>query len=350
MSRQNFPFASRDTLQRFGFVPLLLAALVLAAALPGATAARIVQEPVEVAPQRNNVLAQALPNCPAPAANQVVVYAGYDFTAQCAVKNIGGYPNPESLGLPTGIRSLRVGSSVHAVVYGNDYYQHPGWTDSIYSDKGEVGNDIVSGQSLQVRPNPECQRAQEGQVVMFAQPDFWGECETHGLGLYPNPGLMGLGANSLSSLQVGDGVHAVICREDGYGGICQVFYPGELPRLTGTLLGNNTANSMHIRPNDCPQPSGNQVTIYQEAHYWGECRVKNIGDYSNPAEMGLPNDSLSSIQVGWNVEAVVCRDDDFKGACETFRSDVRDFRGTYQDPRGTRVGNDHASSLRVRER
>jgi len=64
------------------------------------------------------------------------------------------------------------------------------------------------------------------------------------------------------------------------------------------------------------------------------------GNFPTPQSMGLANDSVSSIMVGANVEVVLCADNDFQGACETFGSN-NDFLGN------TSVGNDNVSSMRV---
>lgn len=68
-------------------------------------------------------------------------------------------------------------------------------------------------------------------------------------------------------------------------------------------------------------PLENQVTFYQHPDYRGKCATKNIGDYSNSASLGIPNDKMSSVRVGRNVQVELCRDAGYRGTCELFSHD-----------------------------
>lgn len=95
-------------------------------------------------------------------------------------------------------------------------------------------------------------------------------------------------------------------------------------------------------PPSC-NPTADQVALYVDANYSGNCVVKNIGQYSNPSAIGLPNDSISSIKVGGNVRAILCRDDNYGGVCETFYGDDPDLSNNS-------IGNDQVSSAKVEQR
>lgn len=92
-------------------------------------------------------------------------------------------------------------------------------------------------------------------------------------------------------------------------------------------------------PPSC-NPTADQVALYIDANYSGDCVVKNIGQYSNPSAIALPNDSISSIKVGGNVRAILCRDDNYGGGCETFYGDDPDLSNNS-------IGNDQVSSAKV---
>jgi hypothetical protein len=90
-------------------------------------------------------------------------------------------------------------------------------------------------------------------------------------------------------------------------------------------------------------PSANQVALFMDINFSGQCVVKGVGDYANPSAIGLPNDSISSVRLGSNAQAVLCHDDNYGGGCEIFTSDDSDLRNNS-------IGNDQVSSIRVRSR
>ncbi|MGQ9494041.1 MAG: peptidoglycan DD-metalloendopeptidase family protein [Anaerolineae bacterium] len=89
-------------------------------------------------------------------------------------------------------------------------------------------------------------------------------------------------------------------------------------------------------------PSADQIALFVDADYHGQCVVKGIGEYPDSGSIGLPNDSISSIKVGANVRAILCRDNGY-GGCETFTND---------DPNlsDNTIGNDSVSSVKVERR
>ena len=93
-----------------------------------------------------------------------------------------------------------------------------------------------------------------------------------------------------------------------------------------------------------PPPSCNynadQIALFVDTSYRGQCVVKAIGEYPNPSSIGLPNDSISSVKVGGNVRAVLCRDDNYEGGCEAFSSDDPDLSNNS-------IGDNQVSSVKV---
>lgn len=89
-------------------------------------------------------------------------------------------------------------------------------------------------------------------------------------------------------------------------------------------------------------PNPDQVALFEHGGYGGNCQVFNKGDYPNPGAMGFPNDTASSVKVGGNVKAILCKDDNY-GGCEEFNGDD----GNLGD---NGIGDNQVSSLKVQDR
>ncbi len=88
---------------------------------------------------------------------------------------------------------------------------------------------------------------------------------------------------------------------------------------TGGTTGGTTA-PVPIPPACVPGPS--EVSFFVDQDFRGSnCVVKGIGTYNNPGEIGLANDSISSIRVGANVKARVCNNADMNSPCEEITKD-----------------------------
>ncbi|MDI3465263.1 MAG: VCBS repeat-containing protein [Nitrospira sp.] len=88
------------------------------------------------------------------------------------------------------------------------------------------------------------------------------------------------------------------------------------------------------------EPSADQASFYTDANFRGSCVVRDVGEFPNAEAIGLPNDSISSLRVGANVQVIVCKDTNFGGDCIRLDRDV-----SFLNDR--RVGNDAVTSLRV---
>jgi murein DD-endopeptidase MepM/ murein hydrolase activator NlpD len=107
-----------------------------------------------------------------------------------------------------------------------------------------------------------------------------------------------------------------------------------LQRYTSQNAGGGTSTC------STPSPNHDQIGLYQHDNYCGAYKILGIGEYPNPAAMGFPNDQLSSVKVGADVSATLCRDDNYSGGCVTLFSDNPVLRSTS-------VGNDQVSSVKV---
>lgn len=106
--------------------------------------------------------------------------------------------------------------------------------------------------------------------------------------------------------------------------------------------GNQAIEILTTPPVTC-NPNVDQVSLYVDSDYGGQCATKGIGDYTSSSAIGLPNDSISSIRVGSNVKATLCKDDNYGGGCE-------DFTGDDANLSDNSVGNDQVSSAKVQPR
>ncbi len=82
------------------------------------------------------------------------------------------------------------------------------------------------------------------------------------------------------------------------------------------------------------------VTIYEHCDFRGKSQTLKPGEYSSLRGIGFGNDSVSSIRVPRGNEAVIYRDDDFRGSYARIDKDIRCFDKQW---------NDEASSISVRE-
>lgn len=90
-------------------------------------------------------------------------------------------------------------------------------------------------------------------------------------------------------------------------------------------------------------PNSDQVALFTSYSYSDSCVLRNIGEYATPWDIGLPNDSISSVRVGSNVRVVLYEHNGYLGRSEVFGADISNIRGSY-------VGDDMVSSLRVESR
>jgi hypothetical protein len=65
--------------------------------------------------------------------------------------------------------------------------------------------------------------------------------------------------------------------------------------------------------NHCGFPGPDQVIIYQHTNRGDACQVLGLGGYPTSSSFGLPNNSISAIDVGSNVRAVLYQDAHFSG-------------------------------------
>ena len=65
--------------------------------------------------------------------------------------------------------------------------------------------------------------------------------------------------------------------------------------------------------NNCGFPGPDQVIIYQHTNRGGVCQVLGLGNYPTSSSFGLPEGSISAVDVGSNVRAVLYEHGNFRG-------------------------------------
>jgi WD40 repeat protein len=113
-------------------------------------------------------------------------------------------------------------------------------------------------------------------------------------------------------------------------------------QATATARAQATAQVRAAVADSCI-PDADQVALFVDSEYSGQCMVKGIGQYSNPGAIGLPNDSISSVMIGVNVQAALYEHDDYQGRSEVFTSSDSDLRSNT-------IGEDVVSSVKVQWR
>jgi hypothetical protein len=286
-----------------------------------------------------------------------VLYVGYGVGMRCAVHElrldgqwtdanlsaITGAPPAQCPG--TGAFGYVRGDGVTAIVYKERDNNNPGhriieltlrdtegWTlhDMTANTLGQYSSEAPSA----IYPGVSCTPT-DGQIVIYWDVYFTGKCVSKGVGRYPNPSLIGLNNDSVSSIKVGANVKVTFCEHDDFAGNCETAV-SDVPDMTVSTVGNDQVSSMRIH---C-DPDGNQVALYIDVDYGGQCVFKTVGDYLTPTAIGLPNDAISSVRIGSDVRLLLCRDDNLGGICDTIKQDDANLFDNA-------VGNDQVSSFRV---
>ncbi len=189
---------------------------------------------------------------------------------------------------------------------------------------------------LQLGPAPD-------EIWVFQDFDFQGRWNVLPIGNYVNSTQIDMPEDSISSVMVGTKVRAYLCSDPGLNGTCGVFVPvpNHHPNLSNNTIGNDTVSSIRVEPltNSC-SPGPNQVTIFMHFDFQAPCQTLEVGDYNNANAFNLPDNGVSSIQVGSNVQASLCQNNYLTGTCETFNYNDNNLSDNT-------IGNDTLSSISV---
>lgn len=362
-------------------------------------------------------------NC-RPNANQIAVFEHSGYKGKCAVRNVGNYPSARSFGLPNdSISSVIIGQNVFAVLYEHNNYsgkkQTFSRTDTTLANNS-IGNDAVSsirvirknysppnenyrqcaieGRRCSFRgtgtvafgingkfkykrnvagniacnkqtfgdpfagiakrcyylpqrtetstPTAQSCRPNANQIAIFYDSNYRGRCRVRDVGNYPSARSIGLPNDSISSIVVGSNVGAMLCKDVNYKGTCETYRSND-SFLGNNSIGNDQVSSIRVfrkanRPSTSQscRPNSNQIAVFVGTRYSGRCVTRNAGSYANARAIGLPNDTISSIRVGSNVRALVCRDINYRGSCYN-------INGNESNLSQRQIGQNQISSIKV---
>ncbi len=179
------------------------------------------------------------------------------------------------------------------------------------------------------------------EVVVFENPNYTGKCAKMKIGAYANPAAMKIANDSISSIKVGSLVRAVAFEHIDFAGDVSGFSVDN-PNLATDPIGDNRISSMKVelKPKTGCNPRPNEIAVFEDANYGGQCMIHNAGNFRGAVEMGLPLDVISSVKVGNLMRVVFYRDEFFTGAAGAYTANDP-WLG--DDP----IGNDTVSSFQV---
>ena len=181
------------------------------------------------------------------------------------------------------------------------------------------------------------------QAAVFVDSSYGGACVVKGVGEYLSPEAIGLPNDSVSSIKVGSGANVRLCENANLTSPC-FYYSADDDRLGYfDSLGDNTLSSMKVEgggPTTGCVPGEREVAFFVDENYQGTCIIRGVGRYDDPAALGLPNDTISSVRLGARANVRICANNNNDSPCDQFESDRADLTATT-------VQNNTASSAEV---
>lgn len=196
----------------------------------------------------------------------------------------------------------------------------------------------LASQTFDCRPGPD-------EVAFFDDSNFHGACKSLGIGEYQTAFDMNMANDSISSIRVGSGVQTLVCQDGSFEGKCELI-TGDDPNLGNNTIGHDRISSAKVQVRGSSttcRPSADQAAFFQNSNFGGACEVRGVGQYGSAIKIGVRNDSISSVRVGANVQAVLCRDTGFGGDCELLQGDDANLSNN-------KIGGDSLSSAKVQIR
>jgi len=198
-----------------------------------------------------------------------------------------------------------------------------------------------------------CDTLKPGQAAFFEHGKYKGACVVRKIGRYSNSRAVGIGNDKISSIKVGSRTQVRLCKDNNFRGGCKTY-----TRSTPSLGRMNDKTSSAIIDRIIPtkntsvrcKPNANQVAVYEDINFKGACAVLGVGNYKNSSEIGVANDTISSIKVGNNV-AIVGFEHNYFGAVTYYAE--KDISIMYSDTKSPlkRSGEgDKISSIKVVKR
>ena len=179
------------------------------------------------------------------------------------------------------------------------------------------------------------------EVVVFLDEGYAGKCAKLKIGTYPTAALFKMPDNSITSFKVGSAVRVVLFQNKDFGGF-SAAYANNISNLGYEPIGNDTVSSIRVemRPSTGCSVRGNEIAVFEDENFEGECIIHNVGNFSNALEIGLPDNFISSVKVGNLLRLVLYRNGGFTGITDIYNANDN---ALFYDT----IGNDTVSSMRV---
>ncbi|WP_437499446.1 beta/gamma crystallin-related protein [Sorangium sp. So ce1099] len=246
---------------------------------------------------------------------QAAVYSDADYEGQFHVLQPGSH-DVDQLGIPNDeLSSLRLPN---------------GWTAQLWEDAGFQGAQVTY-QSSQTNVGAFNDQTSSvvitGGVQIFEHSDYTGTRQVLSPGKY-DVGALTIGNDALSSIRVPANWRVTLHKNSGFGGATLVVHGGEIALLDDAW--NDEVSSITVE-----EP----VVAYADENFSGRAALLWPGIY-DLSELGLADDTLSSLRVPAGYGVTVWENGDFSGASfEVLESTA-----------SLGVNNDRGSSLEVFQR
>jgi len=270
-----------------------------------------------------------------PGSNQVKLYEWANYGGNIVFSGGTGFsndPNADSYSL-----EIPIGWSVKTWREDNRGGEERCWSESVPNLQDHGWHLAI--QSLEAFDSNVC--PPESQVKLYELANYGGNVVfSGGTGFSNDPS-----ANSYS-MEVPSGWSVKTWREDNRGGE-ERCWPESVPNLQDhgwhLAIQSLEAFDSNVCPPVC-DPNADQVALYENTDYGGNCVTLDVGEYPYPSYLGdVGNDNAESIKVGSNAQAVLCEHDNYQGRCETFTSDDASLGDNY-------IGANVVSSVKVQQR
>jgi hypothetical protein len=239
--------------------------------------------------------------------------------------NVGSYPQLTDLPINNDFRRVDVPAGITIFLFSGQNFTGPRFTLVGPLSDAELSTTARAIQSVRVVPS-STPIPSPNQVTLCTDVNFAGDCRLYDIGDHvttlsdPN----GFPNDRLSSILVGRDVMIQINEHDLGVSVGQKKALFADVRSLVPIGMNDIVSSFSVRQlRNCPLPGAGQVVVWKDIDRMGACEVLTRGQYKNPkifgniADMFIHNDTVSSIQTGPDVKAVIYSDKNFQGSSLT---------------------------------
>ena len=244
-----------------------------------------------------------------------------------------GYHNLRDLGIGgNNLSSLRLNSGYGVILYDQTDYKgrQDKWTNSV-ACLGDFNDRTMSlyVYKLQGGTSPTPPGNGGGYpLTIYMDCNYRGNSKNLSAG-YHDLRDLGIGGNNLSSLRLSDGYAVTIYDQTGFKGD-KVTHYDDVPCLTKF---NDRTMSLYVfrkENSSSGNNSGEGVTFYSDCNYSGRRSTLQAGAYTL-RQMGISDNSISSIRVPRGYSILVFINDNFGGSMKNFTSDVNCLDNSWND-------------------